>query len=367
MTTRKAIVIASGENEQIQSGDYVSADSLGSGSTGGGLLVLLDNNTFATPPSGNLVYSNTSVPGGNTIANTVAETTFSLPAYSFPANSLVAGSVIRIKLWGVYSTAALAPTINVKLKLNGTTYLATGVITSIALVSNGGWFADVQLIIFSVGVGGTIDAQAYGEFSTAATTGLSVNVANTGTQSIDTTISQPLTITITWGTASASNTITLRNIAIYLENLSTQANIGTFITQAHCMRVSHTSLNPADATSYFFGINTLLATTTTTNVARRGVVFKTGKFYGASIWIYVNGTLGTTETATIKFNNITASTTVTMGASFQYNNVTQGYSIILNTPLAVTAADVFEFQVDMPTFATNPTTVVHIIDTYFSN
>lgn len=157
-------------------------------------------------------YSNTDTTG-NTIINAFAETAFA-SSYTVSANSLAAGDVIRIKLWGVYGTSVVAPNITMKVKIGSTTVLNTGAITAVAGVTNGGWFGDIDLSFFTVGASGTCDAQAYGEFATAATTGLSVNVPNAGTQVIDTTTSQAITITITWSAASASNTITLRQIEI---------------------------------------------------------------------------------------------------------------------------------------------------------
>ncbi len=160
-----------------------------------------------------LFYSNTTVPGGNTVANTASETAFT-SSYTIPANSLKAGDVIRVKLWGVYSTAALAPTLTGKIKFGSTVMLNTGALTSVALVSNGGFLVDASFVVQAIGGSGSIDAQGFAEFATAATTGLSVNVANTSAITVDTTTTQAVTATVTWGTASASNTITLRQMIV---------------------------------------------------------------------------------------------------------------------------------------------------------
>lgn len=155
------------------------------------------------------VYSNTAVPGGNTIANTGSDTAFN-SSYTVPANTLSAGDVVRLKLWGIYSTALTPPTITVKVKIGGTTVLNTGAITTVGNVSSAGFFMDIDLSFFTIGASGTCDAQAYGEYATALTTGLSINVPNSSTTTIDTTVDELIQVTITWGTASASNTITCR-------------------------------------------------------------------------------------------------------------------------------------------------------------
>lgn len=52
MATKKAAVVGTGEIRQIATGDYLTADSLGSGSAGGGQKILTDNNTFVSLPAG---------------------------------------------------------------------------------------------------------------------------------------------------------------------------------------------------------------------------------------------------------------------------------------------------------------------------
>ena len=160
-----------------------------------------------------LVYADGSVPGGNTVANTTTETAFS-SSYTIPANRLKVNSVILVKLYGTYGTTIVSPTLTGKFKIGGQTVLNTGALTAVANLSNVGWWADAVLIVTSIGVTGTIEVQGYAEFASAATTGLSVNLANTSTFTVDTTGTLALTITIQWGTANAANTITLRPIFV---------------------------------------------------------------------------------------------------------------------------------------------------------
>ena len=183
--------------------------------------------TGATGTGGSMVYSNTTQ--SSAIANTATETAFSIPSYSIPANTLSAGTIVRIKMWGIYSTAVVPPTLTMKIKLGGTTYLLTGAVTTVGSLSNQQFTGEANFTCFTTGAGGTIQADGMGFLETAATTSLSVSVPNTSTQTINTTISQAITATVTWGTANASNTITCTQFQIYVEQLSTASTAGTYI------------------------------------------------------------------------------------------------------------------------------------------
>ena len=174
---------------------------------------------FAVPNGSGLSYENITVPAGNTVANTTTKTAFT-SSYTIPANTLQVGSVIRIRVFGVYSTNVVAPNIIATVNLNGTDYLTTGSITAVAAVTNGGWNGEGLFVIDSIGVSGTIEAQAFLNFATAATTSLSVSLTNTSTQTIDTTINQVITLSAQWSAANASNSVTLREITIDVLNNS---------------------------------------------------------------------------------------------------------------------------------------------------
>ncbi len=163
-----------------------------------------------------LAYANTTVPAGNTVANTATETVYA-SSYTIPANSLVAGSVIRLTLYGVYSTALVAPSIRVKIKFGSTIMLDTGVISPlVAGDTNVGWSATATFIIDSIGASGAIESQGVMLFQTSTTASATTNVENTAAITVDTTTAQAITATIQWGTASASNTSTLREMVIEL-------------------------------------------------------------------------------------------------------------------------------------------------------
>lgn len=174
------------------------------------------NRTWTIPSP--LVYQDGTVPAGNTIANQSGSDVAFTSSYTILANTLAVGSVIRIKLQGVYGTATIAPLITAKLKIGATTFLTSGILTSVALVTNGGWTANAELIVTAIGGNGSIESQGYAQFATAATTGLSVNLTNLAVISLDTTINKIITVTINWNTSDTANTITLRTISVDILN-----------------------------------------------------------------------------------------------------------------------------------------------------
>src|SRR5690606_32108197 len=87
---------------------------------------------------GSIAYANTSVPAGNTVTDTTAETAFE-SEYEIPAEQLQAGSVIRIRAAGVYSTDAVAPTLRIRVRLGGDTILDSGAVTATAALTDAGW------------------------------------------------------------------------------------------------------------------------------------------------------------------------------------------------------------------------------------
>lgn len=175
-----------------------------------------------TNGTGVLVYQDGTVPGGNTIANTTADTAFA-SSYTIPANSLAVGNVIKVKLFGVYSTALVAPTLTLKFKVGATTVLASSAInTLVGSSTNLGWTAEATFIVTALGASGTFECQGLSEFSTnsIAAAGLLENLTNTAViGSIATTGMLTVAASGTWGTASASNSITLRQMVVEVETV----------------------------------------------------------------------------------------------------------------------------------------------------
>jgi len=168
----------------------------------------------AGPPGTTLVFSNTTVPAGNTVANTSVETFFT-SSYVIPPSALIAGMVVRVKLFGVYSTGVIAPTLTLRIYFGATVLVSSGAITTVAGVTNEGWSGEGLFIVQTIGATGTVEAQGLSEFSTAATAALFINMDNTASITVNTTIAQTAQVSVQWGgTVAASDTITLREMTI---------------------------------------------------------------------------------------------------------------------------------------------------------
>lgn len=175
-------------------------------------------NGLQGPTGSTLVFSNTSVPAGNTVANTAVATAFT-SNYTVPANLLQVGSVITVQAFGVLSCAGLAPTIQVQLKMGSTVLLDTGTIAVlIGSSTNVGWNMLGRLVVQQTGSSGKIEAQGSARFATGVASSAVVSLDNTAPITIDTTSNETLTIVVDWGTASTSNTITLRELMVWIDN-----------------------------------------------------------------------------------------------------------------------------------------------------
>ena len=168
-----------------------------------------------TGPAGTtLVYVNTTIPSGNTVANTSVETFFA-SSYTVLANSLALGTVLRVKFFGVYSTGVVAPSLTLRVYFGATVLITSGTLTTVANITNDGWSAEGLFTVQGVGSSGTIEAQGLSEFSTASTVVLFVNMDNAAPITVDTTINEALRASIQWGgTVNASDTITLREMTV---------------------------------------------------------------------------------------------------------------------------------------------------------
>lgn len=160
-----------------------------------------------------LVYADGSVPGGNTVASSAAEVTFA-STYTIPANRLVAGSLIRIACRGVLSTDVAPPSMTLKLKVGGTTYLNTAAVVQVASLTDQGWALIADLVVVSIGAPGSIEAQGEAKFATASTTAMLEMLKNTSAFAPDTTGTLAIEVTAKWSAAAAANTITLRTMTV---------------------------------------------------------------------------------------------------------------------------------------------------------
>lgn len=161
------------------------------------------------------------------IANTTSETYFAIAG----DGKITAGQIndttrrIEIDLSGVYGAANNTDGMVVKVKLCTVSGCGSGTTVTIAQTgnvvpgtqTNAGWSLAVKANVFTAGAPGTIDAQGFATFGTAAATGAVAQMQTAGTSSVDTSVDQYLSVSVTWsgaGAPAAGDTITLRNLAM---------------------------------------------------------------------------------------------------------------------------------------------------------
>jgi hypothetical protein len=144
----------------------------------------------------------------NAIASTAAETDFSL-TYTFPANSLIAGTRVRIRASATYATTA-TPTLTIKQYFGTNTVGSTGAVTCANNETNGKVIVELEGVVRS-----TTSAywqgwlHVYNGSNTAlATIPISAAVV------IDTAGAIVVKISAQWSASSSSNTITLQTFFI---------------------------------------------------------------------------------------------------------------------------------------------------------
>ena len=160
-----------------------------------------------------LAYADGTVPGGNTVANTVTPTAFA-SSYTIPASRVQVGSVVRVSARGLFGTDVVAPTLTVALLFGATSMLSTGAVTLTAALGNTGWSFHADIVCKTAGAGGALEAQGSARLGATSTTEQAVALTNTAPVSVALNATQAVTIKVTWGTANANNTITLRTMVV---------------------------------------------------------------------------------------------------------------------------------------------------------
>lgn len=163
--------------------------------------------------AGRIAFANIDIPAGNTVANSITETTLTSQA-TLPPEMWFIGRNFQVNLFGTIGTAALLPTITVKAKLGSTVIGSTGTANSLASFSSAQWSCVLFITVISIGSSGTIEVQGNVKLQSNLLGQVEAPIVNTSVITIDMTTNQTLSFTIQWGAASASNTITLRQFIL---------------------------------------------------------------------------------------------------------------------------------------------------------
>jgi hypothetical protein len=119
-----------------------------------------------------------------------------------------------------------------------------------------------------------------------------------------------------------------------------------------------------DATSYYWGQLLDLGLVTSPAVSRSVYIANSNIIKYASVAIYVGGTLGSAEPATLKVANISDGTESVITNNATYSVQNQGTLYTLASPLAVSQSDQICIKWETPTWATNPSAIRHMINLY---
>jgi hypothetical protein len=197
-------------------GDGVKVDSVGR---------LIDT---GSPAASAIAYcTNTSLPAGNTVSGTVAETVITsnckIPAGTLYACTATACPSIRVDLYGKYTTAGIADTVTTRLKVCQVSGCASGTVVILAatpavvpgvIVTNNSWAADSQLIVLTVGASGTSQDNGTIRYNTAASTSVSSSFADTGA-TWNTTVDEYISLSIQ--NSVVGDSVTVDNIRVQVQ------------------------------------------------------------------------------------------------------------------------------------------------------
>lgn len=149
-----------------------------------------------------------------TVANTTTPTTLlgaGQGSSLLPANYFVAGRTLVLDFAGVRSSALVAPNITFEIDLGSTTICATATFADVSGLSGQQVHGHVEITCLTTGGSGTVNAQGWVELNSTGTVAVRAEMVASNPVTVDTTIAQQIKVLLTWGTASASNTLTNTN------------------------------------------------------------------------------------------------------------------------------------------------------------
>jgi hypothetical protein len=155
---------------------------------------------------------------------TISPNSSTNPPITFGANTLFPGAAIRVTASGRFSNTG-TPTLNIGLYWNGsggTALATTGAITTTSGVTNVPWRVEALIVCRAIGSSGTLFTQGF-VHGISGTTGVSVvplPASAPAAVTVSTVAAASLDLTATWGTSSASNTITCHQFLVEALNFN---------------------------------------------------------------------------------------------------------------------------------------------------
>lgn len=210
---------------QVLIGGTAAANfTAGTLTAGTGIGVANGNNTITISTTGTAPTILANSGAYTAISNTTTETYFGIGTDGqVSAGALnTAKKRIEIDLKGVYGSLS-TDSIVIKVKFctvsgcgSGTvvTLVTSGTLTPALSETNAGWMTTLACNTFTTGASGTLDCQGFSALGTAAGTALVGQMQNTAVVTVDLTVAQFVSASVTWsgvGAPSATDTIALRN------------------------------------------------------------------------------------------------------------------------------------------------------------
>jgi hypothetical protein len=129
--------------------------------------------------------------------------------YSIPANTLKAGSVVKVRFQGIATGSNSTDTLTIKLYIGGLSGTAVLTGTATDATNNDVFTGEAMICIRTAGASGTLVAVASGNIVPAATRVAVPVYQITASTAIDTTAAQVVGVGIDWSTNNAGNTARL--------------------------------------------------------------------------------------------------------------------------------------------------------------
>lgn len=159
----------------------------------------------------------TQVAASTAVSNTITETLFD-KSYSIPANTLKAGSVVRVKYWGIATATNSTDTLAIKLYIGGLSGTALVSHAAVDVANNDIFFGECDIIVRTAGASGTMVAR--GLYKTTAAEGTATMKDDIlASTTLDTTAAQVVGVSATWSVASSSNSCRLDFLTVDLVSI----------------------------------------------------------------------------------------------------------------------------------------------------
>lgn len=159
--------------------------------------------------SSDVVATNGVIITTSTVANTTTETT--IYTLNITADSLQEGQVFMGRVSGSISNDSASDDITIKIKIGST--VVESFKPAVGNVTDADWHFHGYMTVRSTGASGSVAFHGHVE--------IDGNVDNTNSlETIDTTVSEDVTVTVTWDNAKAGNTISIYQGFVYTNRLA---------------------------------------------------------------------------------------------------------------------------------------------------